>query len=174
MKKLISAVLIAGSLFADNFANIQITDKTVMVEGQGQVSYSQPVYVRGGYLINSGKEDFFYGGIKSEGQVIGVDMPVKFSLMLDFVHTTDNSALPIGIGASSYIGDISLPVFIRGEFEYAPAVLSFEDADKFMKYKIETGVRFIENGEVFVGYRNISFDDYTYNSNVYAGVGFIF
>ncbi|ACM93160.1 hypothetical protein NAMH_0105 [Nautilia profundicola AmH] len=173
MKKLLLSVFAAGSLFAGNFANLQITNDTIMVEGQAKVSYEQPFYVRGGYLINSDKSNFFYAGVKSEGQAIGIDLPIKFSLFVDFVHTTKNSALPVGIGASSYIGQFSIPVFVRGEFEYAPKILSFDEADKFMKFKVEAGTQFIENGEVFVGYRDISFDN-NYDSSLYVGVGFTF
>ena len=173
MKKLILSALIAGSLFAENFINLQLTNETIMLEGQYQVSYTQPFYVRGGYLINSDKDNFYYAGIKSEGQVIGVDVPVKFSLFLDGVKTKDNSALPIGVGVSSYLQQVSIPIFIRGEFEFAPKVLSFQEANRFSKGKVEVGVRFIENGEAFIGYRNINFNK-NYDSSVYGGIGFAF
>jgi hypothetical protein len=173
MKKFLFSVLTGASLFADNYINLQITDNTIMIEGEAKISYNQPFYVRGGYMINTDEPNFIYGGIKSEGQIIGVDLPVKFSLFLDYVYKKNNSALPIGIGASGYLQQFAIPVFIRGEFEYAPKVLSFNEADKFVKYKIETGVQFIENGEVFAGYRNIRFNE-NYDSNLYVGVGFSF
>ncbi|AZV45815.1 hypothetical protein C3L23_00545 [Nautilia sp. PV-1] len=173
MKKLVLSALAAASLFAGNFINLQVSSDNVMVEGQAKVTYQQPFYVRGGYLIHSDKSNFFYAGVKSEGQAIGLDLPVKFSLFMDFVHTDHNSALPIGLGASGYIQQFSLPVFVRGEFEYAPNILSFDEADKFMKFKVETGTQFIENGEVFAGYRDIKFN-HTYDSSLYVGVGFTF
>jgi hypothetical protein len=105
--------------------------------------------------------------------MIGTDVPVNFGLFVDYVYVKNNSALPIGVSASSYLKDFSVPVFIRGEFEYAPKILSFENADKFSKVQVEAGIRFIENGEVFAGYRNISFDS-NYNSSFYGGVGFVF
>ncbi|GAB6074971.1 hypothetical protein [Nautilia lithotrophica] len=173
MKKLILSLFAACGLFAGNFANLQITNDTIMIEGQAKVTYEQPFYVRGGYLIHSDKSNFFYAGVKSEGQAIGIDIPVKFSLFVDFVHTSKNSALPVGLGASGYIQQFSIPVFVRGEFEYAPKILSFDEADKYMKFKVETGTQFIENGEVFIGYRDIRFD-HNYDSSLYVGVGFTF
>jgi len=173
MKKLLLSFLIVGSLFAENFVNLQISNETLMLEGQYKVSFQEPFYVRGGYLINSEKSNFAYVGIKSEGQMIGADLPAKFSLFLDYVKTKNNSAIPVGIGINSYLNEFSIPLFIRGEMAYAPKILSFEEANKFVKLKIETGARFIENGEVFIGYRNISFDK-NYNSTFYAGVGFSF
>jgi len=162
-----------GFLFADNFINLQITNDTIMTEGQYNINSTQPIYVRGGYLINNNKSNLFYAGIKSEGQIIGIDAPVKFSLFADYINTKNNSAIPVGIGASMFLKYFTLPVFARGEFEYAPEVLSFDDAKKCIKYKAEIGAQFIENGEVFAGYRHITFNT-NYNSSVYVGVGFLF
>lgn len=173
MKKILLSFLMAGSLFAENFVNLQISNETLMVEGQYKISFQEPFYIRGGYLINSKDSNFVYVGIKSEGQIIGANLPATFSLFLDYVNTKNNSAIPVGIGVNSYLKGFSIPLFIRGEVEYAPKILSFEEANKFVKLKIETGATFIENGEVFVGYRDISFDK-NYNSVFYAGVGFNF
>jgi hypothetical protein len=173
MKKLLLSAIAAGSLFAGNFINLQITNDTLMTEGQINIVEGQPFYARGGFLLNSDKSNFYYIGIKSEGQAVGVDLPLKFALILDFAHTKDNSALPIGLGASGYLQQFSIPVFVRGEFEYAPKVLSFDDADKFVKFKAEIGTQFIENGELFVGYRNISYDG-NYDNSLYGGIGFSF
>ena len=173
MRKILLSFLMVGSLFAENFVNLQISNETLMFEGQYKISFQEPFYVRGGYLINSKKSNFAYVGIKSEGHIVGANLPAKLSLFLDYVKTKNSSAIPIGIGVNSYLNDFSIPFFIRGEIAYAPKILSFEKANKFVKLKIETGARFIENGEVFIGYRNISFDK-NYNSTFYAGVGFSF
>jgi len=173
MKKLILLVIASSFIFAENFLNLKITNETLMTEAQYQVVDAEPVYVRGGYLMNKDKDNFFYVGLKTEGQIIGSDNPVSFSLFVDGVHTKDNSALPIGIAASGYFQQFALPVFARAEFAYAPEILSFDDAKKFSEFKIESGVRFIVNGEVFVGYRHISFDK-NYDSHVYGGIGFVF
>ena len=171
MKKFLLNVLASASLFANNFISLQITNDNIMIEGETKYSYNEPFYIRGGYMINNNYPNFMYGGIKSEGHIIGINIPIKFAILLDYVLIKYNSALPVGIGASGYLQQFAIPVFIRGEFEYAPAILSFSDADKFIKYKIETGIQFIENGEIFAGYRNIRFDE-KYDSSVYIGVGF--
>jgi len=173
MKKFLLSAVIAGSLFADNFINVQITNSTIMVEGQTLASHNKPFYIKAGFLVHSDKNNFYYAGIKSEGQIIGVDIPATFSLFIDAVHTKNNTAIPMGVGFSSYLEQFKMPVFIRGEFEYAPKVLSFDDAERFSRYKGELGIRFIENGEVFAGYRHISFDK-VYNSAIYGGIGLSF
>jgi len=173
MKKILTAMALAGSLMAGNFINLDITNDTIMVEAQGNIVSDQPFYARGGYLINSDKPNFFYLGLKSEGQILGVDLPVTFSMFVDYVHTDDNSALPIGVGAFGFLNSFSVPVFVRGEAEYAPEILSFQSAERFFKVKAEAGAKFIENGEVFAGYRSINFD-HNYDNSLYFGIGFTF
>jgi hypothetical protein len=64
-------------------------------------------------------------------------------------------------------------VFVRGEYEFAPKVLSFDDANRFSKIDAQIGIQPIENGELFVGYRNISFN-HNYDSGIYGGIGYHF
>ena len=177
MKKLIiGATLAASVLFAENFANIKLTNDTVELSGQYKVDTVHNIYARGSFLYNDNddKENFYSIGVKGEGNLIGVDINnVKFSLIIDFVHTEDNSAIPIGIGIHSYIPGFSIPVFVRGEAEYAPEILSFDDADRFSRIYAEAGVQPIENAEIFAGYRNISFN-HNYDSSFYIGAGYSF
>ncbi len=173
MKKLLLSVVVVGSLFANNFINLQITNSTIMAEAQTLVSHNKPFYVKAGFLAHADKSNFYYAGIKSEGQIIGVDVPATFSLFIDAVHTKNNTAIPMGVGFSTYLDKYTIPIFVRGEYEYAPKILSFDDANRFSKYKGELGIRFIENGEIFAGYRHISFDK-VYNSAIYVGIGLSF
>ena len=173
MKKTLLSFLIVGSLFAEDFINLQISDKTLMFEGQYKIISQKSFYFRGGYLVNYKNANFAYVGIKAESKIIETIFPTKFSIFLDFVSTKNNSAIPIGIGMDSYIGGISVPFFVRGEVEYAPKFLSFKKANKFIKCKVETVARFVKDIETFLGYRIISFDK-NYNSALYLGVGFYF
>jgi hypothetical protein len=174
MKKIFLAGIITASLFAENFINLKITNDTLATDAQVNIVPNKPFYARAGYLYYDGKSNFVYGGLKTEGPLLGIDAPMNFSLIVDFVHTSGNSAIPIGVGMSSYLAaGVRVPIFFRAEAEYAPKVLSFDRADRFSKVQAETGVQFIENGEIFIGYRHISFNR-NYSSNIYGGVGFSF
>jgi hypothetical protein len=173
MKKLILFIFTVF-VFAENFVNLKLTNKTLEISAQYIVLPQNNIYLRGSYLYHDDKDDFYSIGVKGEGNLIGSDIDnLKFSLMIDFVHTTNNSALPIGFGANYMIKNFNMPVIIRGEFEYAPEVLSFDKADKFTRFLGEAAIQPITNGEIFVGYRYISFNE-NYNSSFYAGVGFVF
>jgi len=177
MKKLmLSALVAASALMADNFVNMKLTNKTVELSAQALINIENNIYARGSFLYNDDddKNNFYSVGVKGEGNLIGVDLDyVKFSLIIDFVHTKDNSAAPIGIGVSAIVPDVEIPTFIRGEYEFAPQILSFDEADRFSRVYIEGGVQPIQNAEVFVGYRNISFNK-NYNSAFYVGAGYNF
>jgi len=173
MKKILLATLTAGILSASNFVNLEMTNSTIFINAQFQALPSQPIYVRGGYLINTNKNNFVYAGIKSEGNLFGNNANILASLFVDGVYTKNNSAIPLGIGVSSYLPFYKVPTLIKGEIEYAPKILSFKDADRFLKAKIELGIQFIKNAEAFVGYRTISFN-HLYNNAVYVGAGFNF
>jgi hypothetical protein len=175
MKKILTVAAIALAAFADNYAGVQITNDTLAVNAKVQVAPNN-IYARGAFLYNDrdGYNNFYSVGVQGEGNLIGVNLQnVKFSLIVDFVHTKDNSAIPLGVGVFGYIPNIDYPVFVRAEAEYAPKILSFDDADRFSRFDVQTGVQPIENGELFVGYRNISFN-HNYDSGFYAGIGYHF
>ena len=177
MKKTVMALMVAGvSLFAQNTnVNLQISNSTIGVYAESGLTQNN-IKARGFYLYNdnSNKNNFYLAGIKAEGNLIGMNVEnMKFSLIADFVHTKNNSAVPLGFGVFSYIPNISLPVFVRMEAEYAPKILSFDDANRFSRVDINIGYKPIVNAEIFAGYRNISFNQ-NYNSVFYAGLGYGF
>ena len=176
MKKLLIAASLATLMFADNFANIKLTNDTVELNAQAIMNMDHNIYARASFLYNDNdnKHNFFSLGVKGEGNIIGLELDyLKFSLIMDFVHTKDNSAVPLGIGVNSYIPNMQLPTFIRAEYEFAPQILSFDDADRFSRFYIEGGFQPIENAELFVGYRDISFNS-NYDASFYVGAGYNF
>jgi len=175
MKKILMSALMLSSvsLWADNDAGLKLTNDTLATYAQVKVTPNN-IFVRGEYLYNdnTNKNNFYLAGIKAEGNIED-DSSLKFSVLVDFVQTKNNSALPIGIGFYKYIDTFKIPVFIQAEGEYAPKVLSFEDNNRFSRVDTSIGVKPIENAKIFVGYRNISFN-HNYDSSVYGGVAFSF
>ena len=176
MKKTTALLILGASLFAQNSnVNLQITNSTIGVYAESGITQNN-IKIRGFYLYNdnSNKNNFYLAGLKAEGKLIGVDIEnLKFSVIADFVHTKNNSAVPVGFGVFTYIPNVSLPVFIKMEAEYAPKVLSFDDADRFSRVDTQIGYVPIVNAEIFAGYRNLSFN-HNYNSVFYGGLGYNF
>ena len=175
MKKLIIA-LASSLLFAQTTTvDLKLTNSTIAGYVESGI-VQENFKIRGMYLYNDndGKNNFYLAGIKAEGNFIGTCCnEMKFSIITDFVHTKNNSAVALGIGGFSFIPGIEFPIFVRGEVEYAPKVLSFDDADRFSRVSVELGYAPITNAEIFIGYRNISFN-HNYNSAGYFGLGYNF
>ena len=176
MKRLLMLGITFISLFAQTSnINLQITNATIGMYAESGITQNN-IKLRGFYLYNdnTNKNNFYLAGIKAEGKLIGVDVEnLKFSVVADFVHTKNNSAIPLGFGAFSYIPNISIPIFIRMEAEFAPKVLSFNDASRFSRVDVQVGYTPIINAELFAGYRDISFN-HNYNSVFYGGLGYNF
>jgi len=176
MKKILMSALMLGSvgLWADNILGLKLTNDTLAPYAQIKIAPNN-IFVRGEYLYNDNenKHNFCSLGVKAEGNLLNDDNKLKFAISMNFVHTKNNSALPIGLAISKYIYDFQIPVYAKIDGEYAPKVLSFDDADRFSKVDISIGIKPIENAKIFTGYRNISFN-HNYNSSIYGGVAFIF
>jgi len=176
MKKVLISALIFGSvgLWADNNeVGLKITNDTLAAYTQVKVTPNN-IFARGEYLYNDNenKNHFYLAGMKAEGNIED-DNSLKFSVLVDFVHIKNNSALPIGVGILKYINNFQIPVFLQAEGEYAPKVLSFNDANRFSRVDVSVGIKPIANAKIFAGYRNISFN-HNYDSSVYGGVAFSF
>jgi len=175
MKKLILPFLVAGSLFA-NDANLEITNHTLAISSTISVTPNEDFAIRGTYLYDDevDKNNYYSIGFQAQGENALDNYNSRLNIFIDLVHTKDNTALPIGIGVyNNNFGNLTYPLFAKFELSYAPAVLSFDKADKCLTTKLEIGLIPINNAKLFVGYKKIDFDE-EYQSVGYLGIGFIF
>jgi hypothetical protein len=50
------------------------------------------------------------------------------------------------------------PMYIAGDFFYAPDILTFGDADAVIDFNVRYEVQFLQNTTAFAGYRLLDFD----------------
>jgi hypothetical protein len=50
------------------------------------------------------------------------------------------------------------PMYIAGDFFYAPDILTFGDADAVVDFNVRYELQFLQNTTAFVGYRLLDFD----------------
>ena len=175
MKKILISLIFLSFLSASNI-NLQITNSTIGIFAETSIIEQQNFKARGMFLYNdeSGKNNFYFLGVKAEGNLVGINYEnLKFSLITDFVHTKHNSAVALGVGVYSLLPNLNIPISLRAEAEYAPDVLSFDEAKRFSRIDVNIGYSPIVNAEIFVGYRDIRFDN-LYNSSAYVGIGYNF
>jgi hypothetical protein len=110
------------------------------------------------------------------------DLRIGIGFKLDYtsVGSNDFLALPLGIeGLYRLPFDASIvPVYVGGKFYYAPSVLSFQDADSYLEFKLHADIEVIERGMITLGYRHIDTDyeagDVEFNDAFYLGFKFAF
>jgi len=175
MRRTLYLVLFTFLFAKPSSLSIQLTNSILSVYAESGIN-QEHIKIRGMYLYNdnSNKNNFYLAGIKAEGQLVGLeDSNIKFSLITDFVHTKDNSAVSLGGGFFSFLPNVDLPFFIQAEAAYAPKVLSFNKAYRFSREDVGIGYFVIENGKILIGYRNITFN-HNYNSGFYFSLGYNF
>jgi hypothetical protein len=175
IKKLVLPLMIGSALLAGDL-NLEVSNKTLAGNINLDIPQNENFQVRGTYLYNdhTNKDNYYSVGIAAVGQTPIDNFNSQISIFIDFDHTTDNSAIPIGVSIfNNNIGNYQYPLFAKAEIAYAPDILSFDDADRELKGKFEIGIRPIDNAKAFIGYKAISFN-HTYLSVGYAGIGFIF
>jgi hypothetical protein len=63
-----------------------------------------------------------------------------------------------GVGARVRLPLGGPPMYIAGDFFYAPDILTFGDADEVIDFNVRYELQFLQNTTGFVGYRLLDFD----------------
>ena len=199
LKKISIIAFCAVSAFAMHTGEININDKDLEIGakfdiGQFNDAVEPDTMFVGGKFIKADRKNsspnlrdldqYFEVNFLMMKEVGDLGMSVGMGVKLNF--TKDYSTLPLGFEFSYKIPASNLiPMKLNGSLYYAPSVLSFKDADKFLEYRISYDIEVIKNGFITIGYRNIDTNynasyfvypggDFTYNESFYAGfkIGF--
>jgi len=165
LKKIIIIAVLAISAFANHSVELNLNEKDLEVAGKmdlGQFDFAvEPnttffgakflkadkghssntnVYLDPYYELNF----LMMREINNSG--IKVGMGVKLN------YTNKFSTLPLGLEMGYQIPSSKvIPIYLNGEFYYAPQVLSFHDANGFLEYRVSVDIELIENGSYHFG-----------------------
>lgn len=192
LKKLLLTLALSVSLFAQHDASVNLNNDDIEVNGNidlgeiNQSDYPNMYFLTLGLLDvdNETKTDpLLSAGFMLRQDITGMQ-GLRFGLGFKGVYTKVGrqnehkyAAIPLGVELAYTLPiDFAIPIIITGSFDYAPAVLSFKDADSYMEKRIELGIQIVEQATIFVGYRKIETDferhlsgDYVYNDTGYVG-----
>ncbi|EQB35633.1 hypothetical protein M947_10145 [Sulfurimonas hongkongensis] len=195
LKKLGLIALCAASAFAMHNVELNINDKDLEFGAKvdmGQFNEAvDPDTVFIGAKILHGDEDhsdfndngdmnaYYEANFLMQKRVGSSDLVLGLGIKLN--GTKNFSSIPLGIEATYKILNGAIPLYLKGAAYYAPEVLSMQDAESFLEYRVSLDVELITNGYVTVGYRSIdtNYDsnkggDINYNRSAYIGVRFAF
>jgi hypothetical protein len=203
LKKLGLISAITASAFAMHGVDININDKDLEFGAaldMGQfVNTIEPntVFVGGRYLkgneahsdFTTNNNAFYEASFLMQKTVSGRDVTIGLGVKAnhtkaDFgTRNLDFTSIPLGIELGYKLPtNTPVPLYLGGKLYYAPEVLSMNDAQSFLEYRINLDIEVIPNGRVTLGYRNIdtNYDvagvthNTNYNRSAYAGFKFQF
>lgn len=200
LKKLSLMAVCTASAFAMHSLDININDKDLEVGVKADMGQfndaTEPNTVFVGAKFLHGNEDhsdltkntihdyselnfLMQREIDTSGLTIGLGLKLN--------HTENSSesftSIPLGIEASYKLPTGSVtPLYIGGSLYYAPEVLSLDDAQNFLEYRVNFDIEVIENGRISLGYRSIdtNYDvagdahRISYNRSAHIGFKFAF
>ncbi len=189
LKKLLLGLALSVSLFAQHDASVNLNSDDIELDGNvdlgelNQSDYPDIYFLTLGFLDVDNPEStdpLLQAGFMLRQNITGID-GLKFGIGFKGTYTKaarhTHAAVPVGVELAYTLPiDFALPIIVSGSLDYAPSVLSFKDADRYMEKRLELGIQVIEQGTIFVGYRKINTDfeshlggDYTFNDTGYIG-----
>ena len=172
LKKLLLSLALVGSLFAQHDASLNLNSDDIEVNGNidlgelNQSDYPDTYFLTLGFL-DVDNDDYSTDPMWSAGFKLRQDVEALEGLRIGLgfkgvyteVRGSTFTAIPLGLEAAYTLPlDFSMPIVISGNFDYAPSVLSFSDADKYMEKRLEASIQIIEQANIFIGYRSIDTD----------------
>ncbi|MGH8372644.1 MAG: YfaZ family outer membrane protein [Gammaproteobacteria bacterium] len=163
--------LLAVLTFGANADNLDVN----LGSNAAMVSYSANLTNSGlegslGYLHHTDSVDIGSVGLGLVGNASPVGSPLLFgvggkALFISPKYGSENG-VAIGLGAHfHYVWPSYNRFAIGGELYYAPSIVSFNHADRYLEFGVRAGYSVLRNAEIYVGYRHVS-AAFTNTSNV--------
>ena len=176
---LLSTLLITGLLQADSIG-LNVNSEDVEVQGtitlDSLSAYGNGIqYIISGNYLHTDNDDLFKAGFSASSSLPGAE-GLTVTLGMESVFSDSYLAMPL-FGQVSLRLPLDEPIpatSLIARVDYAPSVLSFIDADRYLEYRLEADMEVISNIHIYGGYRNIETDydtyDHTLNDNWYGGL----
>lgn len=189
LKKLLLSLALSASLFAMHDASVNLNSDDIEVNGNldlgelNESDYPDSYFLTFGFLDvdNAVSTDpLLSAGFMLRQDMTGIEN-MRFGLGFKGTYTevgrSKHAAIPINAELAYTLPlDFAMPIVISAGLSYAPSVLSFKDADSYFEGRVEASLQIIEQGSLFVGYRQIETDfesneggDYTFSDSAYIG-----
>jgi hypothetical protein len=200
LKKIALLMVATASAFAMHGVDININSKDLEVGAKldmGQFNYNvepNTVFVGVRFLKGDAShsdyhedyiKDFYEMNFLMKRAVENTGLTLGLGLKLNHTENDTNkfTSVPLGIEANYKLPiDSAIPFYLGGSLYYAPEVLTMNEANNFLEYRVHFEAELIKNGFVTLGYRNIDTNyevggrnyDVKYNKSAYLGFKFLF
>jgi len=172
MKKYLWTLLFTVSALHANSIALNINSNDVEIDGRiditSAIGYGSGTnYFLGADYLHTENDNLFKGTFGATNTLSGAE-GLSFTLGLEGVFGDNYVAMPLfGEAALRLPLDTPIPATtLLAKLSYAPSVLSFSDADRYLEYRFEADMEVISNVHLYGGYRNIDTDYERYNYNL--------
>lgn len=155
-------LMLVGTTFGATADNLDVN----LGSNAAAVGYSATLTNTGlegslGYLHHTDTVDIGSLGLGLVGNASPVGSPLLFGVggKLLFISPENNvnNGVAIGLGAHfHYVWPSYNRFAIGGEVYYAPNIVSFSHADRYLEFGVRAGYSVLRNAEVYIGYRHVS------------------
>lgn len=155
-------VLLAVFTIGANADNLDVN----LGSNAAQVGYTASLTNSGlegslGYLHHTSSVDIGSVGLGLVGNASPVGSPLIFGVggKALFIAPSQGSenGVAIALGAHfHYVWPSYNRFAIGGELYYAPSIVSFNHADRYMEFGVRAGYSVLRNAEIYVGYRHVA------------------
>ena len=179
-KLLFLTLLLTGLAHTENSVGLDINNNDVELLASININtltdYANgTTYLLDVNYLHSDGDNMLQVGFSGQNSLQGIE-GLTFSFGLKGVLASDFLAFPLMVKGNYYLPlNASIPTTsLALTFAFAPKVLSFRDAERYLEFRVEADMEVISNIHVFAGYRNIDTDydryDKTFNNSFYLGM----
>lgn len=120
-----------------------------------------PIDFGAGYTYHTGSRNIFNLDFHAQGRTALGNLPATAGLGVRGIYFNDNGTKGGGVGIGGFT-TVNIPqvpgLSVGGSLHYAPNVLSFDAANHIWDFDGRVSYRVIRNGEVYAGYRYLSYE----------------
>lgn len=176
---LVFGCLVYGPGLIADTAALKISDDALHANYSVHDSYSELSY-GAGYFYKDADEAIHIGNLDlhSRGQTAIGNLPttVEIGIQGNLAHQDDLNASAAALGGSMRVNLPDAPgLSLQANAHFAPDVLAFEDAKRFVRAGAQLNYRIIQSADLSAGYRYLSTklksgEKHTFESGLFLGV----
>jgi len=182
LKKLGLISIITASAMAMHTAEININDVDLELGatfdvGQFNTNVAPNTMFVGIKYLNADEDNsdlddpngYFEANFLVQKEINNSGFYAGLGLKLNYIDTNsdlDFISLPLSFRGGYELKEAIVPFYFMAQIDYAPKVLSMQDAKNYFAFRVEAEAAVVENASVYVGYRNLQVEYDVINSSL--------
>lgn len=122
---------------------------------------NREIALAAGYTYHEGERHIINLDFHAQGRVAMLNLPTTAGVGIQAIGFDDGNLEGAAVGLGGFL-KVNIPrvpgLSVSAEAHFAPAVVSFDDAEDLTSLGAKVGYRLIRNAEIFAGYRYLKAD----------------